>query len=226
MEDLVKAEVKEMPVYKITKVKLKAEQLTVDYTETYPQSNYANEVSKYCQQIVHPDLKVALDLLKPHVVGICELAEAKEVNIADPSDSDMEKLKSYVVTGYSRGGSEESAGVCIIAQKLLTTGQVLNLTVPFTKFSGGDGEGYKYGEELESLINRCDYEVDAYLFEEKWGVKQESLDFDTPVEADIPVVAETDTSGMEMDSKPKGRKSKTGTGRKKKGAVKAFDEFA
>ena len=94
----------------------------------------------------------------------------------------------------------------------------MNLAVPFTKFEDESGEGYPFGENLREIINRCDYEVDAYLFEEKYGVKQESFDFDTPVESEI--------TGLEESSAPKKR------GRKKKEEnqvleeIKAFDEYA
>ncbi|MDR2917821.1 MAG: hypothetical protein LBV72_00440 [Tannerella sp.] len=194
--------VKEQPVYKIGKVKIKGEQLTVDFVEDFVNANYHNDITKSCQQIVHSDLKYALGLLKPHVVQICEMPEAKHINVADPSDEDLnERLKNYVVTGYSKGGDGESAGVTIIAQKLLSTGKVLNLTVPFMQFADESGEGYPYGSELEEVIARCDYEVDAYLFEEKWGIKQETFDFDTPVESDI-------TGTEELEPKKKSRKKK------------------
>ena len=112
--------------------------------------------------------------------------EATLVNVANPSDDDLnEKLKNIIVTGYSKGGNDESAGVSIQAQKLLKSGQILNLSVPFTKYEDESGDGYLYGAELKEAIGRCSYEVDAYLFEGKYGIKQESFDFDTPEESDI-----------------------------------------
>lgn len=212
---------KEQPVYTIEKVKIKNDQLTVDYRENYMEANYHNDITKACQQFVHGDLKYALDLLKPHVAAICEMPEAKHINVADPSEADLsDTLKNYIITGYSKGGSDESAGVTIIAQKILTTGKILNLTVPFMQFVDETGDGYKYGSELQEVIGRCDYEVDAYLFEDKWGIRQEAFDFDAPTESGI--------TGLEGDI-PK----KKGKGRKKKADLnavaeefKAFDEFA
>jgi hypothetical protein len=212
--------VKEQPVYEIGKVKKKNDQLTVDYTESYPEANYHNDITKACQQFVHGDLKYAFDLLKPHVAAICEMPEANRISVANPTENDLnETLKGYVITGYSKGGSEESAGVSIMAQKLLRTGQILNLTVPFTHFHDESGEGYPYGEALEVIIRRCDYETDAYLFEEKWGLKQESFDFDEPEESAV--------TGTGEAPKKKGR------GRKKKEEMKdmaeevhALDPFA
>lgn len=212
---------KEQPVYEIQKVKMKSDQLTVDYSEKFVDANFKNEITKASQQFAHPDLKYALNLLKSHVVEICEMPEAKEImNVAQPTENELDEiLKSYIITGYSKGGTDESAGVTIIAQKLLKSGQVLNLTVPFTKYEDESGDGYPYGSDLKAAIERCDYEVDAYLFEEKWGIKQESFDFDTPEESDI--------TGEAVPEKPKKR------GRRKKEQLdavaedaKAFDEFA
>jgi hypothetical protein len=213
-------EEKEQPVYEIGKVKMKSDNLTVEYAERYVDANYSNEVIKTCAQFVHSDLKYAFNLLRPHVAVICEMPEASRIDPANPTDEDInETLKGYVITGYSKGGSEESAGVSILAQKLLRTGQALNLSVPFTRFYDESGEGYTYGSELEAAVKRCDYEVDAYLFEEKWGLKQESFDFDEPEESTV--------AGTEEAPKKKGR------GRKRKEAMKesaeeaqAFDHFA
>lgn len=208
--------IKEQPIYEITKVKVKNNQLTAEYTEKFVEANYQNSVTKSSAQFIHPDLRYALDRLKPHVAKICEMHEAQGVNISDPTDDDLnETLKGIVVTGYSKGGSDESAGVSIQAQKLLKSGQILNLSVPFTKYENESGEGYPYGSELKEIVDRCDYETDAYLFEEKYGIKQESFDFDTPEESDI-----TGT-----DEAPKTRKR----GRPKKEdkqEIKAFGEFA
>lgn len=211
-------EEKEQAIYKIEKVKLKSNQLTVDYTESYPEANYHNNVTKASQQFVHADLKYALSLFKAHVAAICEMPEAKKVNVSEPSDEDLnEILKSYIITGYSKGGMDESAGVSIQAQKLLNSGQVLNLSVPFTKFEDESGDGYPYGGELAEVVSRCDYEVDAYLFDDKWGIKQESFDFDTPEESDI--------TGEEKPKSKRGRKKKEQPEAVSE-EIKAFDEFA
>jgi hypothetical protein len=169
----------EAPRYEVQKVKAKNGQLTVDYTEHYQDANYKNEVTKTSEQYIHQDLKYALGLLKTHVAAICEMPEAALVNIKNPTDEDLNvTLDKIVITGYSKGGSDDSAGACIIAQRILKTGQVLNITTPFTKFNNETDDGYPHGGALLSAVERCDYEVDAYLFEGKCGFKQLSLDFD------------------------------------------------
>ena len=94
--------------------------------------------------------------------------------------------------------------------KLLQSGKVVDLKI-FVPF---EDEEYPFSEELRIDAAACDAEVEYYIFEEKWGIKQERLDFecDTPEEAEIPTEAE----------KPKGR------GRKQKNvqAVVPLEETA
>lgn len=85
MEELVK----EQPVYEIQKVKIKNNQLTAEYTEKFVEANYKNNILKESEQFIHPDLLYALNRLKPHVVKICEMYEATLVNVANPSDDDL-----------------------------------------------------------------------------------------------------------------------------------------
>ncbi|BAR48140.1 hypothetical protein [Tannerella forsythia] len=176
---------KEVPIIEIGKVKVRHDRIVVEYKEKHRDENYVDIVTKQCENIIHPDLKLAMQMLKPHVVSICEFAEAERVDVSNPSENDIQEvLKGYVVTGYSRGGSEDNAGVTIVAQKLLSSGRVMNITTPFTKFFDETGEGYCYGDELRDVLSRIEYEVDAYLFEGKFGIKQESFDF---AEDDVPV---------------------------------------
>ena len=197
MEEIVK----EQPIYEVQKVKVKNNQLTAEYTEKYIEANYKNNVTKSSEQFIHPDLRYALDRLKTHVTKICEMHEAIGIDICEPTEDDLnEKLKCIVITGYSKGGYDESAGVSIKAQKLLKSGQVLNLAVPFTKFEDESGEGYPFGENLREIINR------------------ESLDFDTPVESEI--------TCLEESSAPKKRGRKKKEENQVLEEIKAFDEYA
>lgn len=207
----------ENPKNVIEKASLRADRCEVTYKEKYTEANYTNEVSKKCDQIIHSDLKAAFAALVPFLVTVTEQPEAKLFNRSNidsvPTEDIQKEIDKYVVTGYSHGGSDESAGVTIIGQKILKSGQVLNLIAPFTKFSSDDSvDGYSYGSELDLAIQRCDWEVSEYLFSEKYGVKQEQLDFesDAPVDANI-------------EPKKKGR------GRNKKMNIeeaKVFDETA
>lgn len=75
--------------------------------------------------------------------------------------------------------------------KLLQSGKMVDLKI----FVPLLDEQYPYYEELSIDAAACEAEVEAYLFEEKWGIKQEQLDFDS----DVPEEA------IVEESKPKKR---------------------
>lgn len=177
----------------IVKASVKNDRCEVTYKESFSEANYSNEVSKKCSQIVHADLKKALDRLKLHLVMVCEQPEAGLIDIETIHQVELDEFNNYVVTGYSIGGNDESAGVTIIGQKLLKSGSVLNLITPFIKFE--DSDAYLFAGELYSDISSCNYEVEEYLFSEKWGIKQQEFDFDAPEETAGFSVTISDGSG-------------------------------
>lgn len=169
----------------IQKVKVKDGQLEAIYDEHFRAENYSNTISKKCSQIIHIDFREALDRLKAHMVCICEMPEAEAIKDIGIYDYSPDNLSNYIITGYSHGGTDDTAGVVLIGQKLLQSGKVLNLITPFIQFE--DEEAYPFAGELYSEILSCDYEAEQYLFNEKYGIKQMSLDFDAPAEADVTV---------------------------------------
>ncbi|NDV81304.1 hypothetical protein [Bacteroides sp. 51] len=207
---------KELPQNTIQKATVKNDRCAVSFKENYRDANYTNKVDKECDQIIHNDMRIAFSMLVPFLITITEQAESglfNSGNIGEDLNEELqEKIAAYSVTGYVHGGTDESAGVSIIGQKLLKTGQVLNVIAPFTKF---EDENYPYGSELLQVIERCDYEVAEYLFNGKFGIKQAQLDFDT----DAPADADIDGVSMPAEKKRKKRASK-----KEKAVV--FDNFA
>lgn len=182
----------------ILKVSVKNDRCEITFKESFTEANYSNEVSKKCSQIVHADLKAAIERLKVHLVAVCEQPESGLVDFENIGNFDLTQLENYLVTGYSISGSDESSGVTITGQKLLKSGQVLNLNSPFIKFE--DMEAYPFAGELYNDIQGCNWEVSEYLFSEKWGIKQQEFDFDTPGEAQDIQMTISDGSGK------KGRK--------------------
>lgn len=182
----------------IKKSAIKKDRLNVVYNERFPEANYTNVVNKNCDQIVHNDLKEAFNRLKLHLVVLCEQPEAKLVTkLSFSSPGFTETINNYVISGYSNDSVDGIAGITIMGAKLLQSGKVVDLKI-FVPF---EDEEYPFSDELRIDAAACDAEVEYYIFEEKWGVKQERLDFecDEPVEANI----------IE-EERPKGR------GRKKK----------
>lgn len=192
----------------IKKATIRKDRLNVVFNEILSESNYTNTVSKSCDQIVHHDLKEAFSKLKIHLVVLCEQPEATRINkqsIASPGFA--ETFPNYVITGLSHDSDDGTAGVTISGQKMLQSGKVVDLRI----FVPVMDSSYPFSEELNLDIQACDWETEEYLFSEKWGIKQERLDFD----CDEPV----DAAG---DEKPR-KKSR----RKKEAAeLVVFDETA
>lgn len=159
-----------------------------DFAGTDPNGSPVEETGEYSRkssQVRTGDFNAAFNRLRIHMVCICEMPEAVQITEDNVYDFDPEQLMNYEITGYSIGGSDESAGVTITGKKLLESGQVLNLNVPFTKFE--DEDGYIHGAALMSDIEACNSEVEEFL-NGKWGIVQQELpgfETDTPNEADI-----------------------------------------
>jgi hypothetical protein len=137
--------------YEIRKAKLKDENfLEAEYNETLPDSS--NTVKKDCTAAVHVDLKEAFARMDSILLGTCE----------QPEDS------TVGCTGFTIG--KDGGGATLIGYRELSTGQILNLTSPYTKFEDNG--------ELEHAINVCKSEVLQYLFEGKHAPDaQMSLEF-------------------------------------------------
>lgn len=193
----------------IKKAVIKKDRLNVVYNERFSEANYTNVINKSCDQIIHSDLKETFSRLKLHLVVLCEQPEAANINKGSfTSPGYSETLNNYIITGYANDSVDGVSGITIMGSKLLQSGKVVDLKI----FVPLLDEQYPYYEELSIDAAACDAEVDAYLFEEKWGVRQERLDFESDEPEEAVIIAE---------EKPKGR------GRKKKiEAPAALDAIA
>jgi hypothetical protein len=175
--------------YNIKKAKIKGMTLEVEMEEIiFPDnaSPITNDVIKKSDQLIHEDLRAAFNKLKPHLVLICDQKEDTVIRLhtvgRDGSLEDQElidDLQMIGITGYVIGGSDENEGVTLIGSKKSDLG-TLNLISPFTKYAGD----YKNGNELASVIEACNYEVEQYLFQGKCAVKQMELPFDGESDTD------------------------------------------
>ncbi|KAA4260889.1 hypothetical protein F3D15_13105 [Bacteroides ovatus] len=174
----------------IKKAVVKKDRLNVVYNERFSEANYTNVINKSCDQIIHSDLREAFIRLRLHLVVLCEQPEASNINKDSfSSPGYAETLENYIITGYANDSVDGVSGITIMGSKLLQSGKVVDLKI----FVPLLDEQYLYYEELS-----IDAEVESYLFEEKWGIRQERLDFETdePEEAII----------VEEKPKKKGRK--------------------
>lgn len=178
----------------IKKAVIKKDRLNVVYNERFTEANYTNVVNKNCDQIVHIDLKESFNRLKMHLVVLCEQPEAVNITkISFSSPGFSEIIQNYYVTGYANESVDGVSGITINGTKMLQSGKTVDLKI-FVPF--GD-DSYPFSDELSIDANACDEEVAQYLFSEKWGIKQEMLDFDS----DIP-----DEAVIEEKPKKRGRK--------------------
>lgn len=156
--------------------------------------------------IVHKDLKQAMQAIIPHLALITEQREAYNVKlktlqdqrITDDTDNIYKRL-----TVDSLSFSDGERKVSVTGSRILTKSGVISLTTPNVCLD--DDEQYEYYNELSLDLDGVKYEVKEYIENRKWGVKQAEIDFKDidpyKVEAgDVPVA----------DAKPKkrGRKSK------------------
>lgn len=183
----------------IRKVKItKGRTLEIEVIEHLPDKTDREMIIK-CDQLVHDDMYKAFDKLKIHLVKLCDLHEG--VNIHPEDFNPEEQLTKFKVTSFSIGGSEDQEGITITGQKELSTGKILNLNAPFTKYHDELDE-YLFASELAADVANCVYEAEQYLWHEKYAVKQLEIPFQ---ETESP----EDSEAIVTMTVKKGKKKKT-----------------
>ena len=165
-------------IRKIKKVKIKSNSLEVELTETHETEGgpVTNEVIMKCAGLVHDDLRKAITKLALHMIVICDLRKSELINDDTFTHDDISDFDEYKVHGFSTGGEDEHEGVVLIGSRKFTSGKVLNITTPFTKYSD-ENFPYEYEAELYNDIEACVFETELYL-QGKYAVKQLELPFD------------------------------------------------
>lgn len=128
--------------------------------------------------IVHKDLKQAMQAITPHLALITEqreahgfmLEELREQRITDEKDNIYKRLNVDSIA-FSSGESK----VSISGTRILTKTGVVMLTTPMVNLE--DSEDYDYADELSLDVDAVKYEAKAYIEERKWGVKEAGLEF-------------------------------------------------
>ena len=143
---------------------------------------YRNEDGDIIQyvgaNIVHKDLREALQGLIPHLALITEQREAykttldklREQRITDNDDNVYKRLS---VSGVSFSADQKK--VIITGSRILTTAGVVGVCTPLMDLEAEDE--YKYQDDLSLDIDAVLFEAKSYIEEKKWGVKQSELEF-------------------------------------------------
>ena len=172
----------------------------------------SNIVTVEGSNIVHKDLKQAMNGLIPHIALMTEQREAdgrtlKEVEadrITDANSRSVFKMLGVDTITLS----EDEFVVSLNGYRILQSSDVIRLNTP--NVNVGDPDKYQYGNELSLAIDAVKYEAKLYYEEQKWGIKDGSLDFaeDDPfkgVDAEATPEAPA-VEGGEKKNKKRGRK--------------------
>lgn len=131
---------------------------TVEYRE---EAGYTNDdMTRVCNNPVTEEFKETLQVLGIHCILICELVDVEKVK-GDLANYHPKMLEFVTVKGISWGG-DDGEGVTLSFERKLSTGRVLNLNTPFTKFND-EQIVYKFDEELQEAIAAVEEKIEAYL---------------------------------------------------------------
>ena len=155
--------------------------------------------------IIHKDLKDAMQAIIPHLALITEQREAykltlsrlREQRITDDTDN---VYKRMTVDSLSLSNGEQR--ISMTGCRILTKTGVISLTTPTIDLE--DSDSYEYNNDLALDIDAVKYEAKEYIESRKWGIKQAEIDF-----KDIdPYKAEAEDAPQVEAEAPKKRGSK------------------
>ena len=183
-------------------------QLTKQNTLTVTYKNADGDVINFTgANIVHKDLKDAMNALVPHLSIITEQREAYNRTLKDvqgdriTDDGIKSVYKRFTVDTVSFSNNERK--VSLSGVRLLTTAGVVQLSTP--QIDTEEDENYEYHDELAIDVEAVKYEAKEYIEQRKWGVKEASLEFK---DVDPFKVKADDAPEAETKPKKRGRKSK------------------
>ena len=160
-------------------IKIKKAKLTKGGTVEATYIDEDGNVISFCgNNPAHVDLKTRLAELIPY---FAELTEQKESEKYDWDNIDcqdnIDLMRRLDVTGVSLGGNDNNPIATLTGRRTLMTSKVLNLNTPPTELDSDDS-GWPRAEDFRFAIDAFMYEVQLYIVERKWAVKQTEIDFD------------------------------------------------
>ena len=183
-------------------------QLTKQNTLVVTYKNGDGDVINFTgANIVHKDLRDAMNALIPHLSIITEQREAfnrtlKEVQGDRITDEGINSVyKRFTVDTVSFSNSERK--VSLSGVRLLTTAGVVQLSTP--QIDTEEDENYQYHNDLAIDVEAVKYEAKEYIEQRKWGVKEAALEFK---DVDPFKVQADDAPEAETKPKKRGRKAK------------------
>ena len=167
---------------KVTKAKVKNSQLELAYNRIDSDNGATVEVTERLPYIVHPDLTSTFIKLRKHLAKLCDLREGDILKEENFEMFNAEDLSNLFVSSFTVSGDDENEGVVISGGKKLSSGKIINLNTPFTRFTD-EVDPYLFENDLYVDIQACIYEIEEYL-KGKFAVKQMEIPFDGDPDAD------------------------------------------
>lgn len=125
-----------------------------------------------CDQLYHDDVTKVFDKLKPHLAKICDLREFD--TLVDINDHENEILADKIlIHGIDISGSFDAEGIVIHGSKMIGD-KLLKLDSPWAGFE----DDYEFGAELAELAEAIRFEAKEYLFNGKYAIKQQEIEFE------------------------------------------------
>lgn len=180
----------------------------------YKESN-GNLVSIQGANLVHKDLKACMNVLIAHLAIATEQRETvgktlKEIEAIKIQDDNKESVYKWLGVEAIAIGADEST-YTLKGFRILQTGDVMKIETPAICVS--NPEKYKYINDLALAVDAVKYEAEAYLKEQKWGVKEADIDFgeDDPFKAENLTADQVPEAnvGEQPEQPAKGKKAKT-----------------
>lgn len=160
-------------------IKIKKTKLTKSSTieATYIDED-GNEITIKGKNTVHVDLKTRLAALIPYFADLTEQKEADRYGWVNPdSQENIDLMRRLDVTGVSLGGDDNCPIATLTGRRTLMSSKVLNINTPPTDLDSDDS-GWIRAEDFRFAIDAFFYEVQQYITEKKWAVKQGEFVFE------------------------------------------------
>lgn len=155
--------------------------------------------------VVHKDLRQAMQNLIPHLALITEQREAIGMTLGDLlkqriTDDKDNVYKRLTVDSLSFCGGQQ---VSMSGSRILTKVGVISFTTPNLNLE--DSDDYDYVNELAVEIDGVRFEAKEYIESRKWGVKQAEIEFKDidPYKVEAGDVPEADAAPKKRGRKPK-----------------------
>lgn len=153
--------------------------------------------------LVHKDLRSAMNALIPHIAFATEQHETYGKTLQDVEANRIQDDSADSVFRWLSVDTITIAadGITLAGTRILQTGDVIKVESPVININGESK--YLYPDELSLAVEAVKYEAEAYYTEQKWGVKEGTLDFgdEDPFKAED--LTADEVPSVEVPSKPK-----------------------